>query len=100
MPELAHLLSSPKTGQLTDVNLGYAGYVKMKSGESISEYYSQTNKLSYEAVDESGKKTTFPLSHQSVVFRAKVMLGILVISAFFWLPARYRLGLPRCLLAC
>ena len=90
---LMNLLSSPKTGQLTDSILGYAGYAKMNKGETITDYYSRTSKIAKSTVDESGNLTSRSLTPKETAFRAKVMLGILVLSAFFWATGAIPIGI-------
>ena len=87
------LLSSPKTQQISDINVGYASYAKMQEGENITEYYSRTNGLSKSKVDENGNKVTQSLSPAQVAFRAKVMLGILVVAALFWASGAVPVGI-------
>jgi sodium-dependent dicarboxylate transporter 2/3/5 len=91
------LLSSPKTKQVTDINMGYASYVKMKEGENIAEYYSRSAGLGETRMDESGKKVTVPLSPAQAAFRAKVMLGILLVAALFWATGAVPVGITALL---
>ena len=78
------ILSAPKTGQLTDSNMGYAGYRKMKEGESVAEYYSRSANMQRTVLDEQGNKVAVPETPERVGFKAKVMLGALVVAALFW----------------
>jgi len=94
---MMQLISVQKTGELTDPNFGYAGYSKMKVGENIAEYYSKTNKLEKTAVDESGKKVSIPLSPSATAFRARVMLGTLVVAALFWATGAIPVGITALL---
>ncbi|MDD3732284.1 MAG: SLC13 family permease [candidate division Zixibacteria bacterium] len=96
---MMNLLSSPKTGQMTDVNVGYASYARMKNGESIAQYYSRTAGFSKTVVDEKGSKSEIPMSPSDAAFRAKVMLGILVIAALFWATGAVPVGITA-LLVC
>ncbi|MDD5425534.1 MAG: SLC13 family permease [candidate division Zixibacteria bacterium] len=94
---MMNLLSSPKTGQMTDVNVGYASYARMKNGESIAQYYSRTAGFSKTVVDEKGSKSEIPMSPSDAAFRAKVMLGILVIAALFWATGAVPVGITALL---
>jgi len=94
---LIHLLSSPKTGQISDSNFGYAGYMKMKQGENIAEYYSHAAKMSNKIIDDEGNKVAQPLETKQVAFKAKVMLGILVVAAMFWATGAVPIGITALL---
>jgi sodium-dependent dicarboxylate transporter 2/3/5 len=94
---LADLLSSPKTGQLTDVNAGYSSYAKMRNGETITEYYSRAYGHSKTAVDGSGNTILKPLTVGQASFRARVMLGVLVIAALFWATGAVPMGITALL---
>jgi sodium-dependent dicarboxylate transporter 2/3/5 len=91
------LLSVPKAGQAADVNMGYAGYAKMKPGETIAQYYGRSSRLEETRVGEDGKKQTVPLSVEQAAFRAKVMLGILVMAAVFWASGAVPIGVTALL---
>ena len=91
------LLSSPKTGQITDRNIGYASYSKMKSGESITEYYSRSYKLGKTFINEAGEKIFKGLTAEQAAFRAKVMLGVLVVAALFWASGAIPIGITALL---
>ncbi len=94
---LVQLLSVPKTGELSDLHLGYAGYAKMRTGESVAEYYGRTSGLDQAAVDEQGNKVIEPLSPADAAFKAKVMLGILVVAALFWATGAIPIGVTALL---
>jgi sodium-dependent dicarboxylate transporter 2/3/5 len=94
---LIELVSSPKTGRLTDINLGYAGYRKMQTGESIAEYYGRTSKVGDGGVDSEGRKITKPLTPEQAGFRARVMLGVLVVAAMFWASGAIPVGVTALL---
>ena len=87
------LLSSEKTGQLGDINQGYAGYAEMKPQENIAEYYSEYAKLHKTQTDANGQAQERPLTPDEAAFRAKVMLGILVIAALFWASGAVPIGI-------
>jgi sodium-dependent dicarboxylate transporter 2/3/5 len=98
LPEnLENLLSFSKTGQMSDLNSGYADYTKLKEGENIAEFYSQKYKLDKTVINEEGNELKVPLSTEEVGFRAKVMLGILVVAALFWASGAMPIGITALL---
>ncbi|MCK4657867.1 MAG: response regulator, partial [candidate division Zixibacteria bacterium] len=94
---LMTLLSSPKTGQLTDANLGYSGYAKMREGENVADYYSRKYDLGNTATDDLGKKIKEGLTTDQVALRAKVMLGTLCVAALFWASGAVPVGITALL---
>ncbi len=94
---LVELLSAPKTGQLSDLNVGYASYRKMQSGESIADYYSRSTSIGRTIVDETGKKVTNPVTPQKMAFKARVMLGTLLVAALFWATGAVPVGITALL---
>ncbi len=78
------ILSSPKTGQTDDVNFGYSSYRKMNEGDTVAEYYSHYAKMDRTVTDEAGNKVVEAETPEDVAFKAKVMLGILLVAALFW----------------
>jgi sodium-dependent dicarboxylate transporter 2/3/5 len=95
---LLQLVSSPKTGELSDPNLGYASYVKLRVGESIAGYYSRTYRVGEAAVDEQGNEVIEPLSPERAAFKAKVMLGVLLVAALFWATGAIPVGVTALLI--
>ncbi len=94
---LENLLSFSKTGQITDLNGGYSDYPKLKEGESISEFYSHKYKLDKTIIDKTGEEVSVPLTTDDVGFRAKVMLGILIIAGLFWATGAMPIGITALL---
>ncbi len=94
---LMQIVSAPKTGQLTDSNMGYASYRKMKDGETIADYYSKSSGMGVTRVDADGKKISEPLPPKGVAFKARVMLGILVVAAMFWATGAIPVGVTALL---
>jgi solute carrier family 13 (sodium-dependent dicarboxylate transporter), member 2/3/5 len=86
------LLDSPKEGEITDINNGYSDYKYMEKGENLREYYSRKYKLGDEIVSEEGKKVMQPLSLDESAFRAKVMIGVLVVAVIFWASGALPIG--------
>jgi len=89
---LVELLSTPKTGQVSDVIIGYSSYSKMGSGETIAEYYGHKAELGATRVGEDGRPVRGDLSPEQAAFRAKVMLGILAVAALFWATGAVPVG--------
>lgn len=90
---LVDLLSWKKTGTVEkDINMGYASYRKMQTGEDIAQYYSHSSGMVNTAKNAEGKKLTSPLTPDQTAFRAKVMLGILVVAALFWASGAIPIG--------
>jgi sodium-dependent dicarboxylate transporter 2/3/5 len=94
---MVDIVSSPKTGQLSDPNMGYASYSSMKQGETIADYYSRSCKLYNNAVDADGHKVKQPMTIGQVCSRAKVMLGILAVAALFWATGAVPVGITALL---
>ena len=90
---LLELVSSPKTGELSDPNFGYASYSKMKKGENIAEFYSSYAKLEKTVKNEQGEKTKVPMTPRESSRKAQVMLGILVVAALFWATGAVPIGI-------
>jgi len=95
---LLDLVSHAKTGTLSDLHLGYASYAKLKAGETIAAYYTRTYRVGEAAVDEQGKRILKPLRPAQVAFKAKVMLGILVVAALFWATGAVPVGVTALLI--
>ncbi|UCD18261.1 MAG: anion permease [Candidatus Zixiibacteriota bacterium] len=91
------ILSSPKTGALTDPHLGYAGYRSMADGENVAAYYSRVYKLGVTTIDTDGQKTTRLFTPERAAQKAKVVLGILVIAALFWATGAVPVGITALL---
>jgi sodium-dependent dicarboxylate transporter 2/3/5 len=88
------LLSWEKTGDVSrDINAGYASYRKMDPGENIAEYYGHYAGLDNTIVTEEGNKIKQPLTPSKAAFKAKVMLGILVVAALFWASGAVPIGI-------
>jgi len=94
---LIKLMSSPKTGQMSDPNMGYAGYRSMKNGENIAEYYSTHYKIGNISVDADGKKVIEPMTPNQASLKARVMLGVLIVAALFWATGAVPVGITALL---
>ncbi len=94
---MIEILSAQKTGEISDTNLGFAGYRKMKNGETISEYYSKKAGLEAVTVDSGSERQSHPLSPEQVSSKAHVMLGILIVAALFWATGAVPVGITALL---
>ena len=56
---LLNLLSGTKSGQVSDINLGYAEYRNMKEGDSIASYYGNKYKVGTAVKSQDGKNKSF-----------------------------------------
>lgn len=81
---LKTLLISGKTGAVGESITGYSEYRKMEKGQNIAAYYAEKAGLYTKVKDENRKEKKVPLSNEKIAFRAKVMLGVLVVAALFW----------------
>jgi sodium-dependent dicarboxylate transporter 2/3/5 len=89
---LKELLNTPKTGDVTDVMSGYSDYRSIENGQSLREYYSKKYKLGDQVVGEDGKKVFIPLSAEESAFRAKVMMGVLIVAVIYWASGALPIG--------
>jgi len=94
---MLELLSSPKTGAMTDPSLGYASYRSMANGDSIAGYYGHKYGLTETSKDAQGVKHEQPFTPEDAAHRAKVMLGTLVIAALFWATGAIPVGITALL---
>ncbi len=67
-----------------DPIMGYSGYRDMAPGQDIASYYSAKYKLDHTVAEPDGSHRKVPLSVRETASRAKVMLGVIVVSALFW----------------
>ncbi|MDP8205112.1 MAG: SLC13 family permease [Candidatus Electryonea clarkiae] len=95
--KMKELLSAPKTGTSQDLHLGYASYNKLKIGESITDYYARTYKLGNEISTENNLSKIYQMTIEQSTFRAKAMLGTLVIAALFWATGAMPVGITALL---
>ena len=94
---LTQLISGEKSGQMSDVNIGYAEYRNMKTGDSIASYYGNKYKVGTPVNNEDGKGKSYGLSPLKAATRARIMLGILVIAALFWASGAVPVGITALL---
>lgn len=94
---LTTLLSANKTGQVGERIAGYPDYRKMERGQTVSDSYCKKAGWHREAKDADGTKSKVPLNAKQVAFRAKVMVGVLVVAALFWATGGIPVGVTALL---
>lgn len=94
---LVELLSFKKTGEVTDITMGYSDYKKIEVGQSISDFYGNKYKLEKENVNSAGIKEKVKLSPRDAAFKAKVMIGVLLVAALFWATGAMPIGMTALL---
>jgi sodium-dependent dicarboxylate transporter 2/3/5 len=90
---LTTLLTSPKTGTAADPHYGYADFSKLREGETIVGYYARAYKVGDKVAAADGKKHEWRLTPDGATFRAKVMLGTLIVAALFWATGAVPIGI-------
>jgi sodium-dependent dicarboxylate transporter 2/3/5 len=91
------LLSTAKSGGMTDPIAGYSNFSEMKQGQTIADYYSHSAKRMVMKKNADGQVTELPLEPEKAAEKAKVMLGILVIAALFWATGALPIGITALL---
>ncbi len=81
---LVELLGAAKSGELGERIAGYAYYRDMAAGGTIAAQYGKQAKLV--------KKEGGDLSVQKAAFKAKVMIALLLLAAFFWATGAIPIG--------
>jgi len=100
MPTLQQLeifLVSKKTGEIGETIAGYSEYRRMENGQSISDYYARKAKLVNKTAPPEGKAENAVLETNPAAFRAKVMVGVLVVAALFWATGAIPIGVTALL---
>jgi len=95
--DLEKFLTAPKKGTVGEEIGGYSEYRKMKSGQTIVDYYSQKAGLNRVIKTADGKVEQIPASLEAVALRAKVMVGVLVVAALFWATGAIPIGITALL---
>ena len=90
-------LTLEKTGKAGEDISGYSDYRKMKVGETISDYYSAKAKLYTKTKTGDGEIIKTPYDMHKINFRAKVMVGVLVVAALFWATGAIPIGITALL---
>ncbi len=91
------LLLSEKTGELGETIAGYSDYRTMESDQTITQYYSKKAGLYNKITEPDGSVTKLPYTADQVAFRAKVMIGVLVLAALFWATGAIPIGITALL---
>ena len=94
---LKSFLTSPKTGEFGEKISGYSDYRKMKDGQTIPDYYSNKANICKKSLNADGTVAKVPLGDEEVAFRAKVMLGVLVVAVTFWATGAVPIGITSLL---
>jgi len=95
--KLRTFLTAEKTGAVGESISGYSEYQKLKEGQTIADYYTEKAHLFKKTPSENGKILNIPLSTDKIAFRAKVMLGVLVVAALFWATGAIPIGVTALL---
>ncbi|MFC1597346.1 SLC13 family permease, partial [Planctomycetota bacterium] len=95
--KLKTLLLSEKTGQLGETIAGYSDYRAMDPDQTISEYYSKKAGWHREVKEADGSVSKVSFTANQVGFRAKVMVGVLVLAALFWATGAIPIGITALL---
>ena len=95
--QLETFLVSKKTGKIGEVIAGYSEYRQMEIGQSISEYYAKKAKLYDTVKAQNGSVVSTEIETDQIAFRAKVMVGILVLAALFWATGAVPIGITALL---
>jgi len=95
--KLRTFLTAEKTGAVGESISGYSEYQKLKEGQTIADYYAEKAHLFKKTTSENGKIINAPLSTDKIAFRAKVMLGVLVVAALFWATGAIPIGVTALL---
>ncbi len=94
---MEQLLTTPKQGAQGEPMAGYSDYKKMKPGQTISGYYAIKAKLTTRTTNASGNSSVALISPDQAAFRAKVMIGVLVVAALFWATGAIPIGVTALL---
>jgi solute carrier family 13 (sodium-dependent dicarboxylate transporter), member 2/3/5 len=95
--QLERFLTTQKTGILGEDISGYAEYRKMKVGQTVADYYGEKARLVEKIKTADGKVEIRPSSIDKIAFKAKVMVGILVVAALFWATGAIPIGVTALL---
>ncbi|MBU8934797.1 MAG: anion permease [candidate division Zixibacteria bacterium] len=94
---LIDILDAPKTGEITDINMGFAGYRMMSENETIADYYSHKNKMYKKTQDTDGNTVKVVQTAEELSTKARVMLATLVVAALFWASGAVPVGITALL---
>ena len=94
---LNSLLTTPKQGVRGEAIAGFADYNKMKSGQTIGEYYATKAKLHTKTSAGDGNFSYRLITPEQIALRARVMIGVLVVAALFWATGAIPIGVTALL---
>jgi sodium-dependent dicarboxylate transporter 2/3/5 len=94
---LKAFLNTPKSGTPNEIISGYSNYNKLEKGHTIADYYIKKAGLYKKTTGPDGKPVKVPFSIDSIFFKAKVMVGILVVAALFWATGAIPIGVSALL---
>ncbi len=89
---LIHMLDTPKEGKIGEAIGGYSGYRRMPVGETISTFYAAKAGLYTTSVNAEGQTVKVPITADQAAFRAKIMVGVLLVAALFWATGAVPIG--------
>ncbi|MDA3789046.1 MAG: SLC13 family permease, partial [Desulfobacula sp.] len=95
--KLTGFLSAKKTGNISERIAGYADYKKMENDQTIVEYYGKKANLYTKTKSSDGKVIKTAPGVEKVAFRAKVMIGTLMVAALFWATGAVPIGITALL---
>ena len=90
-------LTHKKDGSVGEPIAGYAQYSKIKPGETISDFYAANAKRFNQTVTPDGQTIETPITAEQVAFRAKAMIGVLIVAALFWATGAIPIGVTALL---
>jgi len=94
---LNELLTTPKIDKSGQAIAGYSEYRKMKENQTIAEYYSHKAGLVKKVKTPEGNVVEKIPGPEAVSFRARVMIGTLVVAALFWATGAIPVGMTALL---
>lgn len=86
---IIRLMGFEKQGQIGEAITGFADYRKMAQGENIADYYGHYTKFT------KSKEERYPVN--SAAFKAKAMMALLFLAAFFWGTGALPIGITAIL---
>ncbi|GAB4346453.1 MAG: hypothetical protein Kow0099_27680 [Candidatus Abyssubacteria bacterium] len=94
---LLELVSTPKTEEPHQVIMGYAEFRKMKVGQTIADNYSEKAGWTKTVVLDDGTTRKISMTPRQTAFRARVMIGTLIVAALFWATGAMPVGVTALL---
>ncbi len=91
---MVQLFTFAKNGQSDSAINGYAYYRNMPAGDTIAGYYLKQAEL---LPKKAKGNAAVPINPYKAVFRAKVMVGVLVVAALFWATGAVPVGITALL---